>query len=58
MVFYQGGPIDNYSHFPGPVAQSIAESVYNAECTVGMDLSYFRIMNNELLNTDPDVVPE
>ena len=28
--FYQGGPIDHGTHVPGPFAQSIAESKYNA----------------------------
>ena len=26
IVFYQGGPIDHFTHIPGPVAQSSAES--------------------------------
>ena len=36
IVFYQGGPIDNGTHVPGPVAQSSSESDYNAACTAGM----------------------
>ena len=36
IIFYQGGPIDHGTHVPGPVAQSIEESEYNAECTSGM----------------------
>ena len=30
IIFYQGGPIDHGTHVPGPVAQSGAESEYNA----------------------------
>ena len=36
IIFYQGGPIDRGTHVPGPVAQSSAESEYNAACTSGM----------------------
>ena len=38
IIFFQGGPIDHGTHVLGPVSQSSAESVYNAECTAGMDL--------------------
>ena len=58
IVFHQRGPIDNCTHVPGPVAQSSAKSEYNEECTAGMDLEHLRMMNIELLNKDPDVVPE
>ena len=40
-------------HVPVPVSQYSARIEYNAECT-----AHFRILNNELLNKDPDVVPE
>ena len=30
IIFSQGGPIDHGTHVPGPVAQSSAESEYNA----------------------------
>ena len=30
IIFDQGGPIDHGTHVPGPVAQSSAESEYNA----------------------------
>ena len=30
IIFYQGEPIDHGTHVPGPVAQSSAESDYNA----------------------------
>ena len=41
IIFYQGGPIDHGTHVPVPVAQSSAESEYNAEYTAGMALAYF-----------------
>ena len=55
IMFYQGGPIEHDTHVPGPVAQYIAESEYNAACTAGMALAHFRILVNELLNEDPDM---
>ena len=58
IVLYQRGPIDHGTHVPGPVAQSSAESEYNAACTAGMALSHFIMLINELLNKDPDIVPE
>ena len=57
-MFCQGGPVDNFTHVLGPVAKYSAESDYNAACTSGMALAHFRIINNELKNKDPDVVPE
>ena len=45
------------AHVPGPVAQYIAEGEYNAERTARMALVHFRMLNNKLLNKDPDVVP-
>ena len=58
IIFYQGGPIDNGTHVPGPVAQSSADSEYNAACTAGMALAHFRMLVHELLNEDPDMVPK
>ena len=58
IIFYQGGEIDHGTHVPGPVAQSSAESEYNAACTAGMDLSHFMMLIHELLNKDPYIVPE
>ena len=58
IIFYQGGPIYHGTHVPGPVAQSSVESEYNAECTAGMALPYFRMLIHELLNKYPDIVPE
>ena len=43
-IFYQGGPIDHGTHVPIPVAQFSAESEYNASCTAGMALAYFRML--------------
>ena len=57
IIFYQGGPIDHGTHVPEPVAQSIAESEYNAACTELMALAHFRMLIHELLNRDPDIVP-
>ena len=56
IIFYQGGPSDHGTHVPGPVAQSSAESEYNAACTAGMVLEHFRMLIHELLNEDPDMV--
>ena len=58
IIFYQGGTIDHGTHVPGPVTQSSTESGYNAACTAGMDLAHFRMLIRELLNNDPDIVPE
>ena len=58
IIFYQGGPIDHGTHVPGSFAQSSAESEYNAACTAGMSLANFRMLIHELLNRDPDIIPE
>ena len=58
MIFYQGGPIDHFTHVPGSVAKSSAESEYNAECTEGMALAHFRMLIHELLNKDTYIVKE
>ena len=58
MIFYQGGPIDHGTHVPVTVAQSSAESEQNVACTAGMDLEHVRMLMNELLNKDPEIVPE
>ena len=58
IILYQGGPIDHGTHVPGPVAQSISESEYNAACSPGMALAYFSMLIRGLLNKDPDMVPE
>ena len=57
IIYYQGGPIDHGTHVPGPVAQSSAENEYNAACTVGMALAHFIMLDHELFNEDPDMVP-
>ena len=55
-IFYKGGAIDHGTHVTGPVAQSSAESEYNAACTAGMALAHFRMLIHELLNEDPNMV--
>ena len=57
IIFYQGVPIDHGTHAPVSVAQSSAESEYNAACTAGVDLAYFGMLIRELLNKDLDIVP-
>ena len=58
IFLYQGGPIDHGTHVPVSVAQSSAESEYNAAFTAGMDLAHFRMLVHELLNEDPYMVPK
>ena len=58
IIFYQGGPIDHDTHVPGPVAQFSAESEYNEACNAEMALAHFRMLIHELLDKDPDIVPE
>ena len=58
IIFYQGGTIDHGTHVPVPVAQSSAESEYNAEFTSEMALAHFRMLVHELLNDDPYMVPK
>ena len=58
ILFYQGGPIDHITHVPVTVAQSSAESEYNAACTTGISFEHFRILIHKILNKDPDIVPE
>ena len=57
IMFYQFGSIDHCTHVPGPVAQSSAHSEYYSACNEVMALAYFRMLNNEFLNMDTDVVP-
>ena len=57
IIFYQGGPIEHGTHVPGTVPQSSAESEYNAACTAGMALAYFRMLIHELLSIYPDIFP-
>ena len=58
IIFHQVGPIDHCTHVPGTVSQSIAEIEYNAACTSGMALAHFRVLIHELLNKDPDIIPD
>ena len=58
IIFYQCGTIDHFTHVPGPFDQSSAKSEYNAACTAVMDLAHFNMLIHELLNKDPDIVPD
>ena len=58
IIFYQGGTIYHVTHATGQVAQSSAESEYNAACTSGIALAHFRMLIHEFLKKDPDIVPE
>ena len=40
------------------VSKSSAESEYNAAYAAGMALAHFRMLIHELLNKDPDIVPD
>ena len=57
-VFYQGGPIDHWTHVPGPVAQYSAEMEHNTVLTAAKALAHFRMINIGLFNKDTDVVTE
>ena len=56
IIFYQDGTIDHGTHVPGPVAQSSAESEYNAAYTAGISLAHFRMLIHDFLNKDLDIV--
>ena len=58
IIFYQGGPNDHGTHVPGPFSHSSSESEYNAACTEVMALEYFSMLIIELLEKDPDIIPE
>ena len=58
IIFYQGGPIDHGTHVTVPFAQYSAESDYSSAYTAGMALAHFRMLIHELLNKDPDIVPD
>ena len=45
-MFYQGVPIDHFTHDPVPFSQASAENEYNAACTSGIAISNFRMLNN------------
>ena len=47
IILYQGGPIEHVTHVLGTVAQSSAESEYNASCTARMALAHFRMLIHE-----------
>ena len=56
FVFHQNGPIDHCTYVPGSVSHYSAESSYNLLCTSIMSLAHIRMINNELLSTDIDLV--
>ena len=43
FCIYQGGPIDHFTHVPGSVSKSSAESEYNSACTAIIALSHLRM---------------
>ena len=49
MIFYQGGPIYHGTHVPVTVAQSSAESEYNAAYTAVMALLNLRVLIHQFL---------
>ena len=58
IIYYQGVPIDHGTPDPVPVAQSSAESEYNAVCTTGMALAHFRMLIHKLFSKNTDISPE
>ena len=58
IIFDQGRPIDQGTHVTVLVAQSSAKSEYNAACTAGMSLAYFRMFIHDFFNKNPDILPE
>ena len=57
-MFYKVVHIDHCTYVPSPVSQYSAEIEYNEAFTSVMAVSHFRILNNDLINKDADVVPE
>ena len=57
-IFYLGVTIDHGTHVSGSFSQYSADSEYNVSCTAGMALAHFRMLIHELMNKDPDIVPE
>ena len=58
LCFIKGGPIDHFTHVSVSVAQYSTVNYYNVACTAETSLANFRILKNELLNKNPDVVPD
>ena len=50
IIFCQGRTIDHGTHVPVPVAHSSG--------TAGMPLAHFRMLINEFLNKDTDIITE
>ena len=57
-MFYKGVTINHCTHVPVTVAQYSSDSEYNEASTAEMDLSHFRMLNNEWFSKDPEVVLE
>ena len=55
---FQGRKTDRCTHVPGRALQYRAGNEYNTVCTALMVLVHFRMLNNQLTNKDPHVVPE
>ena len=50
--------IINFTHVPGPFVQYSAESECSSARPEGIPLAQFSMLNNQLFNKDPDVVPQ
>ena len=58
IVVYQGGTIDHFTYISGAFSQSSCEGGYNASLNAVMALLNLRVLNNQLFNKNPGVVPE
>ena len=58
IVFLQGGTIEHCTNVPGQVYQFSTGGDYNAAHTAGMALANFRMIKNEFMKKDPDVIPK
>ena len=54
--FAQGGPVDFAAYVPSPVAMSSVEAEWNAGATAGMAMSHLRMLYNELIGTETDMI--
>ena len=57
-MFYQGGPINNFTHDPGTVVQYSAESEYTSAFTAEMSLAHVMMLHDEFLNKDTYMLTE
>ena len=58
IIFFQVGQIYYGTRVQGPFYQSSAEIEYNSAYTAGMALSHFMMLIHELLEKDPEIIPE